>query len=226
MNRIRNLTATLALIASITAGFTLFTSCGPRPVTVVADPTECTVEPGNPVTLNKGVTLCGESPALVLVGPSDEVGCPDGQHYDDDAGQCVNDATIEPYEGNFYRFDNLVTCGSYDFSVCDEYGECVRLTTTPENLTDPTYQAELPGGCDIGEDDDTTGETDIDGDPVDTGPCFPFDSTKPIEQCVYSQPDTLAIGDRVACCCMLPGYDAVGTFFLSIDGKLTAYSCE
>jgi hypothetical protein len=146
MNRIRNYLAVSALLTSLVVGFALFTSCGPRPEPGT-DPGTCAVEPGQDIAKTLGITVCGDAPDTVSYGQSGTVLL-----------------EVNPNLDGRYTLQ-LETCASYDFRACglgtSGETECVELTTTPEQLVNDSYDADLPGGCDVAEDDDDT-------DPLDT----------------------------------------------------------
>jgi hypothetical protein len=179
MTRIRNYTATLALIASITAGFVLFTSCGPRPVPGPVGGT-CAVDPGEAIAKTLGVTACGDTPETVSYGP---------------AGTVMLE--VNPNLDGRYTFE-LESCGSYDFRVCgvgvSGVTECVELTTTPEQLVNDSYDAELPGGCDVAEDDDD--------DSFDT----PSLQAR-YADCIGFTSATIGFNEAVVACCAAPEFE-------------------
>lgn len=147
--KIRNAVAALSLLVSITAGFALFTSCGPRPAPGDPDPGTCAVGPGEAIAKTLGVTLCCfdpastlcQTPATVSYGP---------------AGTVMLE--VNPNLDGRYTFE-FETCAKYDFRACGEGAsgntECIELTTTPEQLVNDSYDRDLPGGCDVAGDDDT-----------------------------------------------------------------------
>jgi hypothetical protein len=160
-------------------GFTLFTSCGPRPAPGT-DPGTCAVEPGLAIAKTLGITVCGDAPDTVSYGP---------------AGTVLLE--VNPNLDGRYTFQ-FETCESYDFRACGEGTsgaiECVELTTTPEQLVNDSYDSHLPGGCEVEEDDDS--------DPLDTpslqerfADCMSF---------ATANYDTMtAIGD----CCAAPEFE-------------------
>lgn len=138
--KFRNYVAALAMLTSMTVGFLLFTSCGPRP-TPGTDPGVCAVDPGEAIAKTLGITVCGDAPDTVSYGP---------------AGTVLLE--VNPNLDGRYTFE-FETCESYDLRACGEGAsgdtECVELTTTPEQLVNDSYDADLPNGCDVAEDDDT-----------------------------------------------------------------------
>jgi hypothetical protein len=138
------------------------------------DPGTCAVEPGQAIAKTLGITVCGDAPDTVSYGP---------------AGTVLLE--VNPNLDGRYTFQ-FETCESYDFRACgvgtSGDTECVELTTTPEQLVNDSYNAELPGGCDVAEDDDT--------DPLDT----PTVQAR-YADCINFTTATMDVNAAVLACC-------------------------